>query len=103
MEQVKRLPDITEEYKNTQKELTKAIYAIKISENEKVDISKVLNGKDGVKLIAKYSENTDTVIYAGLCIAKESIDVLDKYSIDKEIKVKVSRIVKNNTEFTFEL
>ncbi len=71
MEQVKSLQDITEKYKNTQKELTEAIYTIKISDNEKEEIKNVLNGKDGVKLIANYRGNTDTVIYTGLCIAKK--------------------------------
>jgi len=96
MEQVKRLPDITEKYKNTQKELTEAIYTIKISENEKEEIKNVLNGKDGVKLIANYRGNTDTVIYTGLCIAKKSINVLDEYSIDKETKKEIQNYFKKN-------
>jgi len=103
MEQVKSLQDITEKYKNTQKELTEAIYTIKISDNEKEEIKNVLNGKDGVKLIANYRGNTDTVIYTGLCIAKESIDALDKYSINEETRSKITKIIKNNTEFSTEL
>jgi len=51
-------------------------------------LKNVLNGKDGVKLIANYRGNTDTVIYTGLCIAKESIDALDKYSINEETRIK---------------
>ena len=96
MEQVKSLQDITEKYKNTQKELTEAIYTIKISDNEKEEIKNVLNGKDGVKLIANYRGNTDTVIYTGLCIAKKSIDVLDKYPIGKEIKKEIQNSFKKN-------
>jgi len=56
----------------------------------------VLNGKDGVKLIANYRGNTDTVIYTGLCIAKKSIDVLDKYPIGKEIKKEIQNSFKKN-------
>ncbi|MCG2725825.1 MAG: ATP-dependent RecD-like DNA helicase [Elusimicrobia bacterium] len=96
MEEVKGLDDLTEKYKNTQKELTEALYTIKISENEKEEIENVLNGKDGAKLIANHSGNPDIVIYTGLCIAKESIDVLDKYSIDKEMKKEIQNSFKAN-------
>ncbi|MEA3307636.1 MAG: hypothetical protein U9Q34_07610, partial [Elusimicrobiota bacterium] len=96
MEQVKGLDDLTKKYTNTQKEITKTMYSINLEEKEKEDIGKILNGKSGAKLIAKYGESPDIVIYAGLCMVKEDIDMLDEYSIDKDIKLKVSKIVKNS-------
>ena len=96
MEQVKGLDDLTEKYTNTQKELTKTIYSIDIEERGKKDIGNMLNSENGAKLIAKHSGNAEVTIYASLCIARKSTEILDEYSISKEVKLEVSKIVKNS-------
>lgn len=96
MEEVKGLDDLTEKYKNTQKELTKTIYSIDIEKRGKKDIGNILNSESGAKLIAKHSGNAEVTIYASLCIARKSTEILDEYSISKEVKLEVSKIVKNS-------
>jgi DNA repair protein RadC/superfamily II DNA or RNA helicase len=99
MQSVKGLNDLTHKYKGIQKEVTKKITFIELPITEKEKIAEVLNSKAGMKLLAKAGENSESVIYAGLCMAHNgNKDILDKYELKEDVKKDVEKILKSNKQ-----
>jgi hypothetical protein len=86
MKEVEGLPDLTEKYLATQKELSNKVFYSQISFSDKKKIVNMLNSEAGTKLIAKHTEQAEVTIYASLCASDGNEKALDKYELKEDVK-----------------
>ena len=96
LEEVVGLDDYTKKYKAYMGSLTTDLNAaMEIEPEVKRTVAEVLNGKAGIKLIAKYGDEPAIVIYAAICLSQNGDPAaLDKYHLSEDVKARVAVVGK---------